>query len=52
MAKLKNLKTSKSMNLNMIAKIGYGRLCMREINLSFNIIYYLGNVIVSAPGEA
>jgi predicted Abi (CAAX) family protease len=27
MAKLKNLKTSKSMNLNMIAKIGYGRLC-------------------------
>jgi len=47
-----NLKTSKSMDLSMIIKIWKGLLGLKEIHFSFNIIYYLGDVNVSAPGEA
>jgi hypothetical protein len=30
----------------MIAKIGYGHLCMREIDLIFNKLHYLGTMSV------
>ena len=40
------------MNLSMIIKIWRGLLGLKEIHLSFNILYHLGNVNMSAPGEA